>query len=141
MKISFSVKQLGKKRPVIGRKSIEIKGLGADPRADELISAIVTQQVAQFNENRDEKNIIPYLTKSQINDSAISGKVDFNESSNRTTAVPETAIETALLAFEDGIFCFFCDDTQIEALSERVSFTEESLFSFVRLTFLAGSMW
>ena len=54
MQIKISVKQLGKKRPIITQKSIEIKELPSPPLLQHLITAVVQQQVQAFHQKLEE---------------------------------------------------------------------------------------
>ncbi|MBT32547.1 MAG: hypothetical protein CMO01_23025 [Thalassobius sp.] len=141
MNINYSVKQMGKKHPLIGKNTIEIEDIGLQPTLKKLIEAVVTQQVEAFNARKSEKNLIKYLQKSEIDTQKESGKIGFNDSYNDTKADVNAAIDNALLAFEDGIYCVFVDEEQVEKLEEQIQITESSTLYFIRLTFLAGSIW
>ncbi|MBL3656147.1 hypothetical protein [Fulvivirga sediminis] len=141
MKISYSVKQMGKKHPLIGRSTIEIKDITQPMPLRDLISAIVTQQVEAFNQRKSENNIVPYLLQQDIDSQKELGKVGFNDSYNNELANVEEAIANALLSFEDGVYCIFIDEQQVEHLNDVVNISEDSLLYFIRLTFLSGSMW
>ncbi|UII27205.1 hypothetical protein LVD15_01910 [Fulvivirga maritima] len=141
MKINYSVKQMGKKHPLIGRSTIEIKDISQPAPLRDLISAIVTQQVEAFNQRKSENNIIPYLLDQDIDSQKEHGKVGFNDSYNNELANVDEAIENALLSFEDGIYCVFIDDEQVEHLNDRVNISADSILYFIRLTFLSGSIW
>lgn len=45
MQIKISIKQLGKKRPLVTQKMIEIDALPSSPKLQDLIAAVVSQQV------------------------------------------------------------------------------------------------
>ncbi|UZR97615.1 hypothetical protein [Chondrinema litorale] len=141
MNINYSVKQMGKKHPLIGKNTIEIEDIGQEPTLKKLIEAVVIQQVEAFNARKSEKNLIKYLQKSEIDTQKESGKIGFNDSYNDTKADVKAAIDNALLAFEDGIYCVFVDEEQVEKLDEQVQISESSILYFIRLTFLAGSIW
>lgn len=142
MKIHFSIKRLGKKRPFITRKAIDIAGNYNQPYAlQTILIQIVTQQVAEFNQKREEKSLFTFFKEDAIAEEAETGKVKFGTIYNDEKAQLDKAIETVLLAFEDGLIAVFVNDEQVEDLSQVVTVTEDSLFSFVRLTFLAGRSW
>lgn len=142
MKIYFSVKRLGKKRPFIDRKTIEIEGSYHESYAlQTILSQIVTQQVAEFNQRREEKSLFTFLQEDAIAEEASTGKVKFGAIYNEEKAQLDKAIETVLLAFEDGLIAVFVNDDQIEDLSQLISVDENTVFTFVRLTFLAGRSW
>lgn len=142
MLLKFSVKQLGKKRPFIDAKSIEIEGQYNEPcLLKELLERIVRQQVVEFNEKRAEKSLFTFFQETEIAQEVETGKVRFKSIYNDTQADVSKAIETVWLAYQDGLIAVFIDDNQIEKLDNTVVLQESSLITFVRLTFLAGSSW
>ncbi|HAS40802.1 MAG TPA: hypothetical protein DCS93_10000 [Microscillaceae bacterium] len=147
MKIYFSVKRLGKKRPFIDRKTIEIEGNYQESYAlQTILTQIVTQQVNEFNQRREEKSLFTFLkedalTEENIKEEAATGQVKFGAIYNAEKAQLEKAIETVLLAFEDGLIAVFVNDDQIEDLSQLIMVDENTVFTFVRLTFLVGRSW
>ncbi|EAY26603.1 hypothetical protein [Microscilla marina] len=142
MQIHFSIKRLGKKRPFIQRKAIDIEGTYHQPYAlQTILSQIVAQQVATFNQHREEKSLFTFLKEDAIAEEAQTGRVKFGAIYNADQAQLDKAIETVVLAFEDGLIAVFVDDDQVEDLSQVVTVTPDTVFTFVRLTFLAGRSW
>ncbi|MEN7551591.1 hypothetical protein AAG747_26995 [Rapidithrix thailandica] len=141
MKVNYSVKQMGKKHPLITTRSIEIEEIGESPLLKVLIEAVVRQQVKAYNERKAEKTLVDYLKPSDINEQKEQGKVGFGDFENDNQADEEKAIATALQAFEDGIFCVFVDEEQVGSLQDTVTLQPESILYFIRLTFLSGSIW
>jgi hypothetical protein len=141
MQITVKAKQAGKKHALIENKSIEIDEIGTNPTLAELLKAIVLQQVTEYNSKTAEKNLLPFLAKNDIANQAESGKIGFGSIYSENKADLVTAQETALQAFEDGLFAVFADDDEIQKLDEIVNITETKVFTFIRLTFLAGSYW
>lgn len=131
MKIGFTVKQLGKKRPYIDKALIDIEGSYARPcTLETLLTAVVNQQVTAFNEKRDEGRLKPRMEV---------GRVVFGHTYNPAAPDKDKAVETTIQGFKDGLIAVFVDDEQIESLDQVVVLTEQSVFTFIRLTFLAGS--
>jgi len=141
MQIKITVKQFGKKRSFVDQKAINIVKLPPTPNLQQLIVAVVRQQVQAFNQKLEEKSVIPFLLKKDIDQKSSTGKVGFSNVYNDQNADEQTAIDNALLAFQDGIYCIFIDDEQIEKLTTLINLREDSVLTFVRLTFLAGSYW
>ncbi len=143
MKLLFSVKQLGKRRPFIQQKSIDIDLYDTETYLlKDLLTQIVTQQVAEFNQKiedtKDGKNLFTFFEEHEIQEEAHTGKVRFGAIYNDKKANLDKAIETVLLAFFDGLIAVFIDETQIEKLETPITIKENSLITFVRLTFLVG---
>jgi len=141
MKIIVKVKQSGRKHALIENREIEIENIGKNPLLSDLIKAIVRQQVEEFNAKPFEKNLLPFLSKDEIAQKADGGKVGFGSVYNEQKAAADKAQEIALLAFEDGIFSVFAGDEEIKKLNEKIEIKGDTVFTFIRLTFLAGSYW
>jgi hypothetical protein len=141
MQITIKAKQLGKKHALIENKVIEIENIGVSPMLSDLLKAVVTQQVSEYNNKTSEKTLLPFLAKDEIANQAESGKVGFGAVYSENKADLTEAQETALQAFEDGMFAVFADETEIQKLDEVVNISETTVFTFIRLTFLAGSYW
>lgn len=141
MQVQFSIKQLGKKRPFIDAKRIEIAGeYGESCLLRELLTRVVLQQVGEFNDRRAEKSLFTFFQENEIAQEAETGKVRFGAIYNDQQANAEKAIETVLLAFQDGLIAVFIDDNQLEALDAEVVLQENTVITLVRLTFLVGSI-
>jgi hypothetical protein len=141
MKITVKAKQVGRKNALLENKTIEIEDIGAMPLLANLLSAVVRQQVEEYNDKPREKNLLPFLSKDEISESAATGKVGFGSIYNENKADLSKAQETALQAFEDGMFSVFADEEEIKALEDTVKIEDSTVISFIRLTFLAGSYW
>lgn len=141
MKLIINVKAAGRKHAILEKQPIAIDDLGNNPSVQELITAVVKQQVNAYNSKPFEKNVLPFLTSEQIEGQTASGKVGFGSIYNEQKADPAKAQEAALQAFEDGMYAVFADERELTKLSELVALTPETVITFIRLTFLAGSYW
>lgn len=50
----------------------------------------------------------------------------------------EKAVENTLQCFEDGIFRVFAGENELTALKETIPWTDDTVFTFIRLTMLSG---
>ena len=141
MKIIVRAKQAGRKHALIENKPIEIDDIGKSPTLKIFLKAVVKQQVEEFNAKPTEKNLLPFLSKDEIEQKAEGGKIGFGSIYNENKANLKAAQETALQAFEDGMFAVFVNDNEIQKLDKVVSLDDETVITFIRLTFLAGSYW
>lgn len=139
MKLFINVKQLGKRRDVIGTKEIYLDPVPTTTAG--LITAIVALQVKEYNDRPDQNELLTYLTDPEIQRKATVGKIDFGVNYNDNSADPEKAIRNALLSFEDGIFRVFLNDNALDTLQEEIHPREGDRLTFVRLTMLAGRIW
>lgn len=144
MTISISVKQLGKKHPLLQEKSIALDIENPVITTQKLIESIVDHQVQLFRslsfefEDEDKihlpkENYLPILTDT--------GKVGFGALYNHNQVDLAKAQENAIVAFEDGLYAVFYGDDQLETLSEEIDLSQNKSITFIRLTFLAGSYW
>lgn len=139
MEIKVNLKSLGKRRQSVKTVTYEIPGHPKTLR--ELICAVTQAGVEEYNRCLETPELLRCLTSEEIADMAQSGKVSFGVNYGEKKADLMKAQENAIQCFEDGIYRIFLNETPLEALEERVQITEESIFTFVRLTMLAGRMW
>lgn len=144
MEIRVTVKQLGKKHPLLSEQKLEIAHDDHSITLENLLKLIVRQQVEAFNANSFEKEDEDYLKAPQENYLNIltnTGKIGFASIYNDKKADLRKAQENAIQAFEDGMFAIFYNDEQLENLSQNIDLSLGHTFTFIRLTFLAGSYW
>jgi len=144
MNISISVRQLGKKHPILQEKSISLDTSAPVVTVRTFIELIVKHQVGLFHsasfewEDQDtihlpKENYLPILTDT--------GKVGFGAVYNHNKVDIPKAQENAVVAFEDGLYALFQGDDQLESLTEEIDLCQNKSITFIRLTFLAGSYW
>lgn len=144
MEIKVTVKQLGKKHPVLSEQKIEIAYEDSNISLENLLKLIVQQQVDAFNAKSFELEDEDYAKipqDSYLNILTDTGKVGFGSIYNLKKANVQKAQENAIQAFEDGMFAVFYNDEQLEDLTQTIDLSLQHPFTFIRLTFLAGSYW
>lgn len=141
MKLTITAKQIGRKHSLIEKKVIEIEDIGLNPTIHDLITAVVTQQVHAYHARSQGKSILPFLSNTAVDDQAANGKVSFGAIYNESKPDINKAVETAIRALEDGIFTVFAGDVQFNKTDEIISLKPDTVITFIRLTFLAGSYW
>ena len=104
----------------------------------DLITTIVRTEVAQFQARQAERQLVRWLTASEIEAAAGRGKVDLGGRDDVQAVAPDEAVGAALLAFEDGLYLVFVDGAQQHDLDAEVFVRPDSRLTFVRLTLLAG---
>lgn len=142
--ISVQIKQIGKKYPSVAPKNISLHTDKDEVSLAEFISLVVENQVEQFNaqkRNFDEDGIPQTLQTEYLDILTQVGKAGFGGVYNPSTADMQQAKENAIQCFEDGMYAVFCEEKQLEDLAEIVSLQDVPSFTFIRLTFLAGSIW
>lgn len=144
MEIKVTVKQLGKKHPVLSEQKIEIIYDHSDIILEHLLKLIVQQQVEEFNAKSFELEDEDYTkipADNYLNILTDTGKVGFGSIYNLKKADVYKAQENAIQAFEDGMFAVFYNDEQLGQLNQSIDLSLQHTFTFIRLTFLAGSYW
>ncbi|MBC9909802.1 hypothetical protein [Chitinophaga varians] len=141
MDLIINARQAGRKHALIEKQKIVIDDLPVNPSLRALLAAVVKQQVTAYNDKPLEKNLLPFLSREQITDQTGTGKVGFGSIYNENKADLAKAQETAMLAYEDGLFAVFADEEELQGLDRTFVLHPETVITFIRLTFLAGSFW
>lgn len=137
MKIIVNVKGLSRKK-VIHQEEMELKNKISTTK--DLITELVKINVEKFNKKIDDKNILSIITNENIVKAARIGKIG-DEVHGDKKANLEKALDTAYLAFEDGLYCIFINDEQSEKLDDSLNLKDGDILTLIRLTMLAGRMW
>jgi hypothetical protein len=138
MQIFVKMKQAGRRRLVLEKQALQIADIGAEPTLQELIIAIVTQQVEAYNAKELERPMVDFLTQTQIEDAAAVGKVGFGSIYHDKKANLPKAIQNAIEAHIDGLFVVAANDKVVKELSDVVVLDKNTVLTFVKLTLLAG---
>ncbi|WP_078552865.1 hypothetical protein [Bacillus alkalicellulosilyticus] len=139
MKIYITVKSLAKRKNFLSK--LEWKFRQAPTTLRELISEIVKENRKQYEEKRSQEFFLQYLTAEEIQQQGDVGKVSFGERYNEEQTIPEKAVETAIQAFEDGLFKVFINEEEVADINSQVTLHEGDEVVFIKLTMLAGRMW
>ena len=137
MKIIINVKGLSRKK-VIHQEEVELTNNISTTK--DLITELVKINVEKFNKKIDEKDILSIMTNENIAKAARIGKIG-DEVHGDKKANLEKALDTAYLAFEDGLYCIFINDEQSEKLDDSLNLKDGDILTLIRLTMLAGRMW
>ena len=108
----------------------------------DLLDGLVRLGVRDYNARKDAGQILPYLTKEEIQDKASAGKVSFNVHQGEE-AEEEKAVANAVQCFEDGIYRVFAGEDELTELHQEIPWKdgEELIFTFIRLAMLARCYW
>ncbi len=139
MNLNVSLKSIGTRRQSVTPVPYPIDGCPSTVR--ELILAVTKAGVLAYNENMEAKELLHYLTKEEIEGQTRAGKVSFGVCYNEKKADLVQAQENALQSFTDGIYRVFMDEQPLETLDQEITIAKDAVFTFVRLTMLAGRMW
>ncbi len=139
--ITIEGKQIGGKKDLFPRQllTIPIDWVKSSPISlRTLITHLVRQEVATFEERQSANRFFRVLTAVQIETEKPTGRIDPAAKATKQSIDSDQAVRTALQAFEDGLFFVFVDGDQIEELDDPVTLAAESTLRFIRLVALAG---
>jgi hypothetical protein len=142
--LTIQVKTFSRKRDLIPPLSLPISSISPDADSATLtlrsfITHVVSLEVREFHQRQEEKNLVRALTEREISDGARLGKIEMGgkEYDDQFVSYDE-AIDSAILAFQDGLYFVFIDGVQIKELDDVVHIKQDSQILFLRLVALAG---
>ena len=134
--IYVKIKKLGRQKGE-GLQSVPF-ALDQKPQTlGELLVSLTELGVKQYNARKDEGQLLSYLTKEEIAQQAQRGKITSGLRGG-ADAKEDQAIENTLQCFEDGIYRVFAGEQELAALSDMIPWTDDMIFTFIRLTMLSG---
>ena len=139
LKVFVRVKTLGKKKDILVPTEYVVPAGIVFLRM--LLTAIVEQEVNAYNQKDMDVQMLPFLTQEQLDNQAATGKVNFGRIYSDKKADAPKAVANAIQCWEDGLVRVFQNDVELEKLDDLIQIRENDVFTFIRLTFLAGSMW
>lgn len=139
MQVYVKIKALGKRKDVLPPLPYELpEGIGS---LRELLTAFVEAEVDRYNGKDPESPLLSCLTVEEIEAQSETGKVSFGRLWSDQKADKAKAVKTAIQAFDDGLVRVLMDEAELFQLDAPLCIREGAVFTFVRLTFLAGRMW
>ncbi|MBP5355031.1 MAG: hypothetical protein J6Y67_07875 [Lachnospiraceae bacterium] len=140
MKLKVEVKQLGARGKKVAPVPFEIEGVPAT--VGELIAATVRKCAEEFNERvRRGETVQTPLSEREISDMAGIGRITFGICNGNKEQDVGKAVDNALQAFRDGLFCLFINGKQETEEDSEVKLEEDDVLTYIRLTMLSGRMW
>lgn len=139
MKLFVTVKSLGKRKPALARQELELSP--APETLRDLITATVALNVQKLREKQESVALIPFLTGEEVQAQGEIGKVGFGSIYNEGVPDIKDAVNTAMQAFEDGLYRVFVCDEEIIELDALLSLKDGNEIVFIRFTMLAGGLW
>jgi hypothetical protein len=139
--ITVTGKALGRRKPLFADWSIplppDLRDGGTTLR--DVITRLVGMEVAAFKERQEQRRVFRTLTAHDIERGVEKGKVEMGGSDVPIQPVDdESAVATALQAFEDGLYLVVIDEKEHKNLQSQVYLKPDSRITFVRLAMLAG---
>ena len=107
----------------------------------ELIEASVKTCVSAYRQRGLDADHPRPLTDEQLDGMREIGKIAFGVQYNENDLDEAAAVNTAIVAVQDGLVRVFRENIELTDLDGRLKITEGDRFTFVRLTMLTGMMW
>ena len=107
----------------------------------QLLEAVVRAEVARYNSKEPGAQGFSLLSAEELEGQVRSGKVGFGATYDTRKADADRAVENAVQCWKDGLVRIFLGEDEVTALDEPLRVAEGDVFTFLRLTFLAGRMW
>ncbi len=139
MEIYVKVKALGKRKDILAPAPYAIADGITSLR--QLLTAVVQTEVDNYNRKEADVQLIPFLTRQEIEDQASAGRVSFGRLWSDKKANPEKAVANAIQCFEDGLVRVMMNETELTQLDAPLAIPAGAVFTFIRLTFLTGRLW
>lgn len=139
MKVNISVKGVSNKVRKIKHLIYEYED--ASMTLKQFLEETVAITLSEYNEQKQDSEMLRILSDRQMEDQAEEGKIDFGVHYNDKKADLDKAVENVLQCFEDGLIAVFIDGEQYKDIEQIVPVKEGSEVTFVRLAFLVGRMW
>lgn len=138
MEIYVRVKALGKRKDILAPTPYTLPdGIDSLRR---LLVAVVQKELDCYNSRQMQMQLVPFLTQQQLDEQAKAGKVSFGRIYSDKKANSQKAIENAIQCWEDGLVRVFMNEEELTQLDTPLVIADGAVFTFIRLTFLAGSM-
>lgn len=139
MDVYVRVKAVGKRRDILAPTAYTIPDEICSLR--QLLTAVVRKETAQYNSRDTGAQLIPLLTQQELDDQAKIGKVSFGTIYSDRKADPDRAVANAIQCWEDGLVRVFMNEEELTALDTPLKVEAQAVLTFLRLTFLSGSIW
>jgi hypothetical protein len=137
MNLTMTVKQLGRKKALTSR-NYSLGNFSSQPTLQELIERIVTLELNAFRERQADNQFLRVLTENQLLEASETGKISLGGQEFTQEINTDDAIQTAIQAFQDGLYYVFHGETQIEYLNDVVNLELHQDIMFLRLVALVG---
>lgn len=137
MNLSLTLKQLGRKKALTTR-NYSLGNFPSQPTLTELLTRIVTLEVNAFRERQTDNQFLRALTETELLEAAQTGKISLGGQEFTQEVNTDEAIQTAIQAFQDGLYYVFNGETQIEYLTDVVNLEIRQDIMFLRLVALVG---
>ena len=139
MKIKINIKGYSNSTAKI--RQLEYEYSKTEYTVKEFLEETVLITLNNYQNNTLASDLYKVLTDEEIRQQSESGKISFGYHYNENKVNKNKAIETALSDFIDGMVALFIGEDRYEDINEKIILDENTVVTFIKLTFLAGRMW
>lgn len=139
MKVYFSAKQIKKRGKCVDACPYELHT--APETLRQLITILVSDSVAGYNQRLLAKEDASILAKDDIDAMSQVGKIGFGIPFGSLQANLQAALDTAFQGFEDGLYRLFVGEREIHSLDTPLHLQEEDTVTIIRLVMLTGGFF
>lgn len=142
MEFWVQIKTIGKRKMGLEKVKyhVPIKS-NQDLCVDQFIASIVKEEIASYQKRAEQTGLFSILSGQEIAAELEAGKVSFGGLYHYREVDEKKAIHNALQCFEDGLVRIFQNEEALESLNQCINISSDDVFTFVRLTFLAGRLY
>lgn len=139
MTIKVKLKQLGSKRDKLKENDFYLENV--PHTVGELITESVKTCAESYNLRVRSGEEAKPLSAGDIAAMSEIGKIAFGINYGGKEADISEAVENALQAYRDGLFCIFIGEKRAGELDEKIVLDENDIVTFIKLTMLTGRLW
>jgi hypothetical protein len=136
--VRVQAKVTGQRRNALGDHSLYLQLPAGPVVLRDFLSAVVRAEAAGYERRAEERTLLRVLTPQALAAELETGRVLSGGTDPTAPIDLDEAVETALLAYTDGLFKVFVDDVEIESIDGTVNLTGTPTVLFLRLVPLAG---
>jgi hypothetical protein len=141
--LTISARVMGRRKPLVPDWQVPWPPeghTGGEPLTlRQLLTRVVLREVEAFQQLQQERRLVRILTERQIEEGMSKGRVDSGGRELHQPVDADSAVATALQAFEDGIYLVILDGEEQRELDREVHLQPDSHLALVRLVMLAGA--
>lgn len=139
MIVRVNVKQLGRRKSVV--EGIPFTYEMVPETVHDLIAETVRICVNDYKRRLEKQDAVKVLDKEIMEELSGIGKIAFGISYGENMPNEQEAVDTAVTAFQDGLYRIFLDGEELSDLQQSIVLKEDTELTFIRLTMLAGRLW
>jgi len=143
MTLTVCGRAIGSRRPLFADWSVPIDPDDVGGRSGltlrDLIALIVRAEIESYVIRHEARRLDRVLSRKDIDTGDAAGRIAPEARESPAPPNFDEALDTALQAFEDGLYLVVIDGCEMQDLDAQVFVKPESRITFVRLVFLAGA--